>query len=175
MPANGVVALPLNEQEWKSQEDRLLHNVRSDIEYYDKASKVARIWHRSCGIVAIFAAALAPLFVLGSGQSSTVFGISTSVAGQYALFLTVITAIVEGLRRFFRFENRWRATCNARAALECALDDYNEVRYGLNANAQERVAAYRKLRNERQRITRAETEEFFGTLVAPPAQQASGP
>lgn len=153
-------------EEWLRLERKVLEKIEKTIRYYERQQALNRKAFRFFGVIAIVVAALAPIFVVGS-SSGKVLNLSPERAGFIALVLTTTTAVVEGLRRFFRFEHRWRAVYQAGSSLRIRRDRYRDQRIGLAPGSPEWVANFRWLREEVFGVIGRETDEFFQGVVGP--------
>jgi hypothetical protein len=163
-----------NIEEWRTIEEKTISDVQYVIDRYSFHMLYVRIFHRILGTVAIVVAALAPIFVVGNSQNTTLFGIDSQTSGQIALLLTLITAIIEGLRRFYRFDRQWHSIYDARSALRRLRNDYREQRIGLLLGSPDWLVLYRSFKGNAERIIRAQAENFFEEVIGT-SREASEP
>ena len=96
--------------EWLRRETKLLEEIASALEYYSRHTKRYQFWQRATSVSVMVLSTLAPLVVAGSGVAEGTFGLSRDNLSVAGVIITLILALIEGVRRIFRFEQRW-ATC----------------------------------------------------------------
>jgi Protein of unknown function (DUF4231) len=110
------------EEAWRHREAKIVDAINTVADENYRVSTVYKRWHLSCSVIVMVCAVLAPLFIASS--RTTNFTIQSDSLNIISLSLTVILGITEGLRRIFRFEQRWYAYYSASNALVQTRERY---------------------------------------------------
>jgi hypothetical protein len=157
---------------WEKREIKLLNQLESTISYYIACSNVNRFFHRILGSISLVCAVFSPIFVVSATGKSTevVLGMSAATTGTIALVLSIIVALVEGLRRMYRPEERWSTCWTTMENLKAAREEFFDRRIGYSRGSIEWLAAYGALRNALTRETGTETRRFFERIETTASQ-----
>lgn len=161
------------EEQWAVREEKLLAKISETLSYYRARGEAARICHRISGIVVLIGSILAPVTVASgaSGGTLNVLGVPAPVMAGAALIITLVVAFAEGLRRIFRFDQRWGSCFQTRDGIWRAREIYRETIIGHPVASEEWKKAYLTLKNTFLELTQVETTAFFDTVKAEAAAQ----
>lgn len=162
---------------WLDREKRLIERANKHIARYKRIAVRTRRLERTAGMVTLICSLLAPVAVVASAVSvgSTVglFGLSPMLAAEVALGLTLILAFSEGLRRTFRFEQRWSAAVVAGFTIEKIREIYldQQAEHILGSDAW--IKALVAFRDEMDAVAHSEAQEFFQTVLGREKQMSA--
>lgn len=150
-------------QEWKDRANRFSESVTDAIAWYRKQMWRAWYAHRITSVLVLILSVLAPIFVAGAGTSAQgiVLGFTANEARAIALWITVALALLEGLRRLFRFEQRWSSCFWARNGLRRARDEYRTSQIDIAVGSAQWVANFEAFRKAYYEITDKESRDLF--------------
>jgi len=161
---SGATPQKSTEQDWLDREKQLLADIDSHVEWYQANSTAARRWHRSLGVIVLICAVLAPVTVVSSTGSAPGSPINPYILSAISVVLTLIIALAEGLRRNFRFEERWTACSTSRDQLKWLKEGYLDQQVGKPVGSDPWVENVLKTRREAQAVVMNETKQFFDVI-----------
>jgi len=146
------------EKAWKERETQAIGRLKRALDWYVRWANINRWFARSLAMVVLVCAVLAPVTVASTENAGIrVFGISKEGVSQLALLVTLVLAFAEGLRRTFRFDQRYATCLNARNELGVMQEDYLDSQVG----SDERVKNLTDLRQRMHGLLRKDYEEFL--------------
>lgn len=160
----GGIAPSEAEDQWMQRERKLTENVNRAIAYYRASARSARVWHRIFSTTSMVLTVLSPVFVVSNGASESgegIFGIDAGELSTVAVSLTVSLAIVEGIRRIYKFDQRWSTCYMTGRTLKKAREDYRFGRIGLETGSDEWQKNLLRFRSVYEDATDTESREFF--------------
>ncbi|TCQ16400.1 DUF4231 domain-containing protein [Rhizobium sp. PP-CC-3G-465] len=150
---------------WKARETKLLGYVNGAMEYYAETTRWCRYAQRGLSITVMVCAALAPVAVVSSsGNGLGALGLHEPEIKILALIITILLAIADGLRRIFRYDQRWATCYIARETLKRARENYRITVIGLEVGSDDWKKNYEDLRATYESVIDRETQEFFDTV-----------
>jgi hypothetical protein len=152
---------------WLEREKRLMERANKHIARYKRIAVRSRQCARAISVVTLVCSLLAPVAVVATaGASGGLFGLSQTVAVETALVLTLILAFSEGLRRSFRFEQRWSAAVVAGFTIEKIREIYldNQAEHILGSDSW--IRSLVAFRDEMDAVAHSEAQEFFQTVLS---------
>jgi uncharacterized protein DUF4231 len=160
----GATPQQSTEQDWLDREKHLLADLDSQVEWYQTNSTAARRWHRGLGVIVLLCAVLAPVTVVSSTGSAAGSLINPSILTAISVVITLIIALAEGLRRNFRYEERWTACSTSRDQLKWLKEDYLDQQVGKPVGSDPWVETLLKTRRDIQAVVMNETKQFFDVV-----------
>lgn len=156
------------QSQFKEREAKLLDQISGSIEYYVKYGKTAQLWQRYTATLVMVLSTFAPLLVAGSASTlSRDLGLPDGSVAVAAFAVTLLLSLVEGIRRIFRFEQRWIACYTAKETLKRERERYRFARIGLEIGSDAWKSNFAELRKAYDDVTGSETKEFFAAVQAP--------
>lgn len=155
---------------WLEREKRLIERANKHIARYKRIAVRSRQSERATSIVTLVCSLLAPVAVVASvasaGNTPGLFGVSPVLAAEIALVLTLVLAFSEGLRRLFRFEQRWSAAVVAGFTIEKIREIYldKQAEHILGSDAW--IKSLAAFRDEMDAVAHSEAQEFFQTVLS---------
>jgi len=149
--------------EWLRRETKLMEEIASAIEYYSKHAKRNQFWQRATSVSVMILSTLAPLVVAGSGIADGTFW-SRDELNVAAVTITMILALIEGVRRIFRFEQRWATCYQVKSTVKRERESYRYQRIGLAVGSEEWKTNLATLRKAFDTATGQETQAFFAAV-----------
>ena len=164
--ANIVSGLEV-ENAFRDREAHLLEEIDGDAIWCKRYSRKHMLWHRCLGMLVLICSVLAPVTVsstLGKmGNEALFWGINI---GYIAIGMTVILALAECIRRFFRFEQMWVSACLTSDALNRLKNHYQDQQVGLAVGSDQWVQNFRRLRTEKDAVMERDAKDFFHTVLS---------
>lgn len=151
-------------KEWLWRESKLLDEIAGAVEYYAKHTRRNQLWQRITSVSVMALSTLAPLVVAGSGIEGGIFGLSKVQLNVAGVSITFVLALIEGIRRIFRFEQRWATCYMVKATIKREREKYRYARIGLTVGTDEWKAQLAALRKSFDDATGRETQEFFAAV-----------
>jgi fumarate reductase subunit D len=149
-------------QAWKNREEQALGRLTRDLNWYVRWSSYNRWLARSLAMIVLICAVLAPVTVASTGEAGIrVFGISAERVSQLALMVTLVLAFAEGLRRTYRFDQRYATCLNARDELGVIHENYLDSQVGKQIGGDEWINNLTALRKRMHELLRKDNEEFM--------------
>jgi hypothetical protein len=156
----------LSNKKWAKEEAVLVGWVTGTIEYYKRVHKKTIKVQRVLAVTTVVIGAVTPVIVAGAGTTGGLFHLDPGTLNSFAVVLTVALAILEGIRRIFRFEQRWISCHIAKVALQKSLGRFRFATVGLNPGSDEWKSAMLELRTSFESTTERESEVFYQNLKA---------
>jgi fumarate reductase subunit D len=160
--------MPVSQEDlYKAEEKLVLDRLEKSIGYYRNRVKYARAGHYMVGLTTLICSVLAPMAVIttaGKPSDLSVFGISNEIIARLAVVLTLILGLTEGIRRLFKYSERWMTCFRSQAKLGELLQLYRLSQIPLAVGAE---AWIKNLDDLQKNIRAVETEEeggFFDRL-----------
>ena len=150
--------------EWLRRETKLLEEIASALEYYSRHTKRYQFWQRATSVSVMVLSTLAPLVVAGSGVAEGTFGLSRDNLSVAGVIITLILALIEGVRRIFRFEQRWATCYQVKSTIKREREGYRYQRIGLAVGSEEWKLNLAALRKAFDIATGQETQAFFAAV-----------
>jgi hypothetical protein len=121
---------------WQDRHAALLVRLRDQQNWHDKAALRAFRWERGLASVVMACSILAPL-AIASGETGglSIFGLAPDILKKMSLGLTILLALAEGLRRIFRFDQRYALSAQSRERLRFAREVYVDNQIGLEVGS----------------------------------------
>jgi hypothetical protein len=159
------------QQQWTAREQKLVEQVTSTIAWYSKHMR--RNWYaqRAVSVTVMILSVFAPLFVIGSDFE--VFGIDPNVIKASAIITTVLLALLEGMKRIFRFDHRWSACFWARNDLKKAREQYRIKQIGQAVGSATWVENLLKLTSTYYDITDKESRDLLQSVIGEGSKNGS--
>jgi hypothetical protein len=156
---------------WARREEKLLQHIHSNMQWMMETSGKSMRLSKRLGYVSLVLAVIAPLFAVSSAQNLVqTLHVQPGFLAVISAGLTVLLAITEGFRRIGRYEERWRTLDNAMLELRSSRETFRDARIEHALGTPERIAAYKALRGETDRILHLVTRSFHGdSRSSPPA------
>lgn len=155
---------------WLEREKRLIERANRHIARYKRIAVRSRQCERAASMVTLACSLLAPVAVVASavsaGNSAPLFGLSPVIAAEVALVLTLILAFAEGLRRSFRFEQRWSAAVVAGFTIEKIREIYLDKQAEHILGSEGWIRSLVAFRDEMDAVAHSEAQEFFQTVLS---------
>jgi hypothetical protein len=114
-------------ERYRTEEQDVLERLQRSIRYYSNRIKFARAGHYTVGLITLVCSVLAPMAVITTARKPSdlsLFGISNETIAQLAVVLTLLLGLTEGVRRLFRFSERWMTCSTTRAKLNELMKEY---------------------------------------------------
>lgn len=157
-----------SQAKFKDREVKLLDEIQKSVDYYVRYGRSAQRWQRSTAVAVMILSTFAPLLVASS--TTTVggnLGLPAGTVSIAAFVVTLLLALLEGVRRIFRFEQRWMACYMAKQVLKREREKYRFARIGLDVGSDAWKANFAELRKAYDEVTGSETKDFFASMQAP--------
>jgi hypothetical protein len=152
------------EDEWREREKQFIADLDDNVVWYQKNSTTARQWHRGLGLVVLICAVLAPVTVVSGVGSSSSSLIPATVLNVASVVITLAIAFAEGLRRNYRFEERWTAFSTSRDQLKRLREDYLDSQVGKDVGSDPWIENLLKARKDKNAVVASETQGFFEVM-----------
>ncbi|MDX0140804.1 DUF4231 domain-containing protein [Sinorhizobium meliloti] len=162
------------ETKFKEREAKLLEHIAASIDYYVRYGRTAQRWQRCTATLVMVLSTLAPLLVAGSTLDQGL-GLPDGFVPIAAFTVTLLLSFTEGVRRIFRFEQRWTACYTAKQMLKRERERYRFARIGLDVGGDAWKANFAELRRVYDEVTGNETKEFFAAVQAPVSEPEPSP
>lgn len=157
----------ITQDDWTRREAKVLSYIEGARATYERDIKVSRLLQRSISILVLACAVIIPIAIVSDDSPK---GLSLIVgAGNVqliALTVSIILAIAEGLRRIFRWDQRWSTCYKARKMLKRARDAYRVKNIGVSIGSAEWQRNFADLQRSYDEIIDSETQEFFELVRA---------
>lgn len=149
-------------RDWSDREKQALGRLNRDLSWYVRWAGYNRWFARCLAMIVLICAVLAPVTVASTGEAGIrVFGISADRVSQLALIVTLVLAFAEGLRRTYRFDQRYATCLNARDELGIILETYLDSQVGKEVGGEEWVKNLTGLRQKMYDLLRKDNAEFM--------------
>jgi hypothetical protein len=156
------------QSQFKEREDKLLSLVEGSVEYYVKYGRTAQRYQRCTAVLVMVLSTLAPLLVAGSSSTWVKdLGLPDKSIAVAAFVVTLLLSLIEGVRRIFRFEQRWISCYTAKETLKREREKYRFARIGLEIGSDAWKSNFAELRKAYDDVIGGETKEFFAAVQAP--------
>jgi hypothetical protein len=158
----------MNQGTWQSREDDLIKHINEEIERYKGFSERSRVAGRSLSVCSLVCSVLAPVAVVSQGGNNglAALGFNESHIAAVAVILTILLAFLEGLRRTFRFEQRWAEGLLAWVAIEREREIYLDSQIDKAVGSDDWIKNLTSLRQAVDRAISVETSAFFEPITA---------
>ena len=157
-------------ERYRTEEHDVLARLQRSIRYYSTRIKLSRAGHYTVGSITLVCSVLAPMAVIttvGKPSDLLLFGISNETIAQLAVVLTLLLGLTEGVRRLFRFSERWMTCFTTRAKLNELMQVYKLSQIPVAVGTEKWIKNLIELRKN---VRVAEIEEeggFFDRLKQP--------
>jgi hypothetical protein len=162
----------------RRREERFLTKLNNNIAWYKLNAEKNRVWHHALSVIVIFLGVLAPLTVVGASgaigaasagtQNLTLLGVSTQTLAIISLFITLVLGIVEGLRRHFKFEQRWHSFYTSWLTLIHLREAYRDAQARVALCSKEWWDNYERARKAMESWVENETKAYFDAALSGP-------
>lgn len=160
------------QHDWKKREEQLLKEVDHSIAWYRRFAARNRLSYRSFGLVVLICSVLAPILTASAESNPTLpFGVTVN---QLALVITTTLALAEGMRRFFRFDQRWASAYLAAFTLKRLKEKYWDDQLSKRVGDSPWIETFSRFRIEADKVTENDTRDFFQHLLSEAANIAAG-
>jgi hypothetical protein len=156
---------------WAQREEKITSQLDNTIAWYSSRMRRNLYAQRIVSVIVMLCGVFAPVLVAGSNLK--ILGLENETIQICAFFLTIVLAILEGLKRIFRFEQRWSAYFWARNDLKKMRDMYRIEKIGKEVGSDAWVANFRKLVEEYYAITDKESRDLLDSITAQSAAAKS--
>jgi hypothetical protein len=148
---------------WKDRQE-VEHSANKDA---PPVFKRARQWSRNLGLIIMVGSIIAPVVIsVGSGPVTiSKVTVSSEVIKAIPIFITLVVAIAEGVRRMFQFQTRWVSTGVTHQLITRALDEYADATAGMEIGSEPWVAKFLKFKKYVNDAKSKETEEYFSNIA----------
>jgi len=167
-----------DQAKYDERENELLEAISQSLDYYRDEIAVAGDWHRKLSVATMVLSVLAPVFVAGSASTSvagpvsaSILGIPSTVLASIGILLTLAIALVEGVKRIYKYSDRWASAYTAKLAVKRARETYKFNRIGLIPGSEDWKQNFRTLEAAFEGATNAQTRDFFTTVQPSKAEQ----
>ncbi|MBY5698413.1 DUF4231 domain-containing protein [Rhizobium leguminosarum] len=152
---------------WAHRKEVSLERVEKDLAFYKAKRKWARNWSHGLGLIIMVGSIVAPVAVsVGPGPVTiSTVTVPSEVMKAIPIFITLVVAIAEGVRRIFQFQTRWVSTGVTHQLITRALDDYADATAGMEIGSEPWVAEFLKFKKYVNDAKSKETEEYFSNIA----------
>ncbi|MBY5594118.1 DUF4231 domain-containing protein [Rhizobium leguminosarum] len=152
---------------WALREKVSLERVEKDLAFYKATGQRAREWSRDLGLIIMVGSIIAPVAIsVGSGPVTiSKITVSSEVIKAIPIFITLVVAIAEGVRRMFQFQTRWVSTGVTHQLITRALDDYADATAGMEIGSEAWVTEFLKFKKYLNDAKSKEAEEYFSNIA----------
>lgn len=155
------------QSDWLKRETKLFAEIDNSVTYYAGRAKVALRSHRLISIAVVVVGPMAPVAVAAStAKDAILFSMPSGFYSGLAIVLTVLLAILDGVRRIFRFDRRWTSCNLAKVDLRRARETYLRKRIGLTVGDAAWQSNLGELREAYEAATGKELQGFVADIVA---------
>lgn len=151
------------QEKLKHRENQFVDQVTDTIAWYSHHMKRNWYTHRTISVFVMIGSVFTPMLVAGS--SLTIFGISDNFIRGAAIISTILLSILEGLRRIFRFEQRWSTCFWARNDLKKLRDQYRVAQIGEEIGSDVWLKNLQRLKDKYYAITEKESRDFLESAM----------
>lgn len=155
------------EELWLEREGSALQRLHGQLKWFHRWTNINHYAARSLSVIVLVCAVFAPLTVASSaGGGIGVFGVGDPHIRQLAMALTIVLALAEGIRRIFRFEQRYATCVQARENLRAARDAYLDKQIDNKVGDSEWIKNLQNLRSVCEQTTIGSIQEFISVITA---------
>lgn len=151
---------------WQDQQNELIGAIEGTIRYYQRSTDRIILYQRYSSITTMIVGITAPIIVTATQAGKNNTELESSNLGYIAVAITAALSILDGLRRIFRYEQRWISCHSAMMALRQALGSFYfatvESPPGTQLWKDEMISLRRKFEDE----TSRERSVFYHNLNA---------
>lgn len=159
---------PINLAGWTSRKEFYVKGAKEVIAYYRWRGVLAKHLHYWMRLISLCLAIISPIFVASATgavpDAEKILGLGSDQIGPIALGISLAIALLEGVRRMIRPDERWANCWLARTEFEDALNDYEDEAERYPIGSPNWIVAHDAFKK---RIRTAMTEEgrkFFETV-----------
>lgn len=156
------------EGKWKAREQKLFDEIDGAVSWYTERVRFNWYTHRTLSTVIMLAGVIAPLLVINiNGQDVYTSTNDMSWQSILALSVTILLAFLEGLKRIFRFEQRWVSCFWARTEVKRARERYRIAQIDNMIGSDSWKANLLALRSSFEGILDKESKDLFNPNANP--------
>lgn len=172
MDESASTAKPTREA-WNGREVQALARIDEAVKYFTKMERRNRYGARILAFTVLICAVLAPVTVASSGKNApiTLLGITEDNVSRLALVVTMLLALSEGLRRTFRFEQRYGTCLVSLEELEYLRETYVDSQLDKPVGSADWLKNLTDLREKTRGYLRKDSEEFAQTIKGETTKQ----